>query len=179
MWISYTNCESHTQTYRPVGSFSTTSPTSASDFETTPKSIAKVKNWEREREREIAFKRKKERKRKQIANPIKEVVWFWRWSENEEAVVHSTGQPTCWSRSRPWYRERPSTGGPKLERRCNCRRADPPSKATERGRPRQLPGGALASQASRLLSWRLSCSEFGGFIFFFFFFFFLFWLWFW
>ena len=38
------DCESYTQTYRPVGSFSTTSPTSASDFETTPKSIAKVKN---------------------------------------------------------------------------------------------------------------------------------------
>ena len=104
-------------------------------------------------------------------NPIKEVVWFWCWSENKEAVVHSTGQPTCWSRSRPWYREQPSTGGPKLERRCNCRRADPPSKATEWGRPRQLPGGALTSQASRLLSWRLSCFEFGGFIFFFFFFF--------
>ena len=38
------DCESYTQTYRLVGSFSTTSPTSASDFETTPKSIAKVKN---------------------------------------------------------------------------------------------------------------------------------------
>ena len=41
--------------YRPVGSFSIASPTSASDFETTLKSIAKVKNWERERERERLF----------------------------------------------------------------------------------------------------------------------------
>ena len=80
MWISYTNCESHTQTYRPVGSFSTTSPTSASDFETTPKSIAKVKNWERERERErereIAFKRKKERKENKLQTLSKKLFDF-------------------------------------------------------------------------------------------------------
>ena len=88
---------------------------------------------------------------------------LWRKSSARDPALAHTGpslaQLACRSRSRPLYREWPSTGGPKLEHRGNCRQADPPSKATERRRPRRLPGGALACQASRLLSWWLSCSE--------------------
>ena len=88
---------------------------------------------------------------------------LWRKSSARDPALAHTGpslaQLACRSRSRPLYREWPSTGGPKLEHRGNCRQADPPSKANERRRPRRLPGGALACQASRLLSWWLSCSE--------------------
>ena len=74
---------------------------------------------------------------------------LWRGSSMRDPtpthIGPSTAQPTCQSRSRPWYRERPWTGGPKLEHHRNCRWVDPSSKVTERQRPRRLPGSALAS----------------------------------